>query len=672
MKVRHSLRTPDLKSSLLPFIIVIALASACVYANTLVDDFVYDDRSQVLENRFILDIKYIPKILSGSAWSFEEAPVISNYYRPVMNIIYMLNYYIFGLTPWGFHLVNILFHAGNSVLVFLLTWRLFADKFTSEPVCKSASTSTSTSTSTLTFVVPPFIAALLFAVHPIHTEAVAWVAAVPELSFTFLSLLSFYLFIESSGAFNSKYVFSVLLFFAAAFCKETALTLPIILFCYDYAFGKEKRSIQGIMKRYIPYVVAMGIYLIIRRNALEGFAPHRGNIGFFQSLINVFPLFAQYLQKLLLPFNLNAFYVLHPISSFFELKGIIGVTLTAAFLLIAFFFYRKDRRAFLALLLVVVPLLPVLYIPMLGQNAFAERYLYLPSFGFVLLPALLLKRMWTDATKIAKGLTIAMIIAAGFYSLATINRNTVWKDDYSLFKDTVKKSPDAAIPRERYATALLSRNRVDEAVEQYRIALGLDMFYPVAHANLGIALKGKGLLDEAIKHYQLAVALQPGFPKDHFNLAQALREKGALEMAVAEYQTALLLNPDFVLARFNLGITYEMLGLKNKAAEQYKVLAERRPGDAINEFNRGLDLFNQGLTEEAIEHYLNAVRLNPNFADAHNNLGVAYGTAGSVNKAIEHFQLAVKLNPGNATYLQNLSRAIKLKKHSTRTEGRAE
>jgi hypothetical protein len=195
LSVRNLLCAPDLKSSLLPFVTVIVLISAGVYANTLVNDFVYDDRSQVLENRFILDFRYLPDIFTKSAWSFQSAPVVSNYYRPMMNVIYMPSYYIFGLTSWGFHLGNILFHAGNSILVLLLARRLFADKparlqaekLTSEQVCRPDAVLPLTST----FLAPPFLAALLFAVHPIHTEAVAWVAAVPELSFTL-----FYLFIH--------------------------------------------------------------------------------------------------------------------------------------------------------------------------------------------------------------------------------------------------------------------------------------------------------------------------------------------------------------------------------------------------------------------------------------------------------------------------------------------
>jgi|MudIll2142460700_1097286.scaffolds.fasta_scaffold14192_2 hypothetical protein len=244
----------------------------------------------------------------------------------------------------------------------------------------------------------------------------------------------------------SKHILSVLLFFVAVFCKETALTLPIILFCYDYGFRKERLKTPVILKRYVPYAAVIGIYLVARFHVLEGLAPHQERFGLYQSIINIFPLFAQYLEKLLLPLNLNAFHVLHPISSVLGPRGISGLVVTVAFLLSAFVAFRKSREVFLCQLFMVIPLLPVLYIPVLGQNPFAERYLYLPWFGFVLLTALLQKRSWTDAPKIAGGVTIAFIAMAGLYSLATVERNSVWKDDYSLFEDTVKKSPDAAIP----------------------------------------------------------------------------------------------------------------------------------------------------------------------------------------------------------------------------------
>ena len=138
-----------------------------------------------------------------------------------MHIIYMSIYYVLGLNPWGFHLVSVLFHAGVSVMVFIITSRLLRDL---RPQARVSSTT------------PAFMAALLFAAHPIHTEAVAWAAGLPDLSFTFFYLLSFYLYIrskDSNAPFSIVFFLSIASFFLAALCKEPALTLPLIIAAYD-------------------------------------------------------------------------------------------------------------------------------------------------------------------------------------------------------------------------------------------------------------------------------------------------------------------------------------------------------------------------------------------------------------------------------------------------------
>jgi hypothetical protein len=130
--------------------------------------------------------------------------------------------------------------------------------------------------------------------------------------------------------------------------------------------------------------------MALRFNALGGFSPQepRIKLSTYGYIINVFPLFMQYLEKLLLPINLNAFYVLHPISSIFEPKGILSLIVTAAFVFLVIISLKKNRMVFFSLLVISLPLLPVFYIPAVGENVFTERYLYLPSFGFALLIAL--------------------------------------------------------------------------------------------------------------------------------------------------------------------------------------------------------------------------------------------------------------------------------------------
>ncbi len=172
--------------------VIIVAVSFAVYFNALFNGFVYDDIPQVVENPWITDISHVPDMFSSPVWGFQEE-FSANYYRPLMHVVFMLDFYLFGLVPWGFHMVNILFHCGVSVMVFLVSERLLVagEKGRGAPPLVDSRYTIHGSRSVA------FVAALLFTVHPVHTEAVTWVSGLPEVSFAFFCLLSFYLFVSS-------------------------------------------------------------------------------------------------------------------------------------------------------------------------------------------------------------------------------------------------------------------------------------------------------------------------------------------------------------------------------------------------------------------------------------------------------------------------------------------
>ncbi len=571
----------EISPYMIPIILFISFA---LYFNTLLNEFVIDDIQQVVENPWIKDVKYIPEIFTSGVWAFEGRK--SSYYRPLIYIIYMISFYIFGLKPWGFHLVNVVFHAGVSILVFLLTSQLLK-RFQSPKFTPSHW--------------PPFLTALLFVAHPIHTEPVVWVAGVMDVSFTFFYLISLYLYIQSSGkAFSIKgsYFLSVLSFFLATLCKEPALTLPLIIFAYDYIFEREGLVLTPLLKRYIPYVVVVGIYFALRLNALGGLEPIQMKTGLnsYQYFLNIPILFTQYLEKLLLPIHLNVWHVFNPITSFFTSKAIIALLVTIIFLSFTLRMAQKNKVIFFSLLIITIPLLPCLYIPALGQgieNAFTERYLYLPSLGFVLLLGLLMEWLWLKRPYNFFVVTVIAFVVIGFYSVGTITRNSVWKDSYTLWSDAGKKSPNSAIAIQNLGHGLYLEGRLDEAIEQYEIALRLKPELVDAQMNLGVAYYKKGLLDKAIERYLIALKLEPGFAEAHNNL--------------------------------------------------------------------GLVLMDKSWNDKAIEHYKIALKLKPNFAEAHHNLGAAYGNKGMIDDAIREFEIALKLNPDHPYYQDNLRKAYILK-----------
>jgi tetratricopeptide (TPR) repeat protein len=554
-----------------------------VYCNTLFNGFVYDDNGQIIENRWIKDLNFIPVIFTKSVAGFSVGSAVS-YYRPIMYLIYIFNYHFFGLDPWGYHLVNILLHCVVSILVFMVAAKLL-DKPT---------------VSGTRYVLPPsFIAAILFATHTIHTEAVAWVAAVPDLSYALFYLLSLYLYMRAadndSPLKKPYYVLSIVSFFVAALCKEPALTLPFILFIYDYTCRKAK--ISDLFKRlinYVPYLIVAAVYFVLRWRALGGLAPSvKHEMSAFQYAINVFPLFSDYLGKLLIPINLSALYTFNPISSLFEGKAVFSLSITTLFLGGCVIAYRKNRLVFFGLMVIVVPLLPALYIPGLADSPLAERYLYLPSVGFVLLAGICYS--WT-MSKVPKKAVFSIVLAvAVLYSVGSISRNKVWRDDYSLWSDVVRKNPDSAMAHGNLGYAFYKRGMMDEAIEQYLTGLQINPEIRDAHLNLGAAYTAKNRLDEAMMQYQVELSRDAASFPAHVNLADVYERKGLISQAVEEYRVALRIAPDSARAHSGLGILL-----------------------VIN-----------GQVDEGIGHLEAAVRLAPDNAAYMTNLEKAYGLKGS-------------------------------------------
>lgn len=625
--------------------IIIVLISVAVYFNALSHGFVYDDKMQVVENHWIKDVKYVGDIFSTNTWGF-KGPKISNYYRPFMHVVFMLNYRISGLNPVTFHGVNVLFHAGVSVLVFFLAGTLFKEFW--------SPTSTS-------YLFPSFAAATLFATHPIHTEAVAWVSGLPELSFTFFLILSLYLYIRSESMLKGAYIASVISFLTATFFKETALTLPIILVAYDLSFRKAQYSISDYLKRYAPFVFIAGVYLILRFHVLGAFAPHKHHmeLSSYQYFINVFALFSQYLEKLLLPINLNAFHTFHPISSLFEIKGIISIIVGAAFTGIAFLSWKKNKSVFFCLALVAIPLIPVLYIPGVGENTFAERYLYLPSVGFVLLISLVLMWARVHMPGGAKGFAAIPLVITGIYSIGTINRNKDWKDDYTLYSDMVRKSPDGAIPHANFGNILDERGQIERAIEHYQVAIRFKPDFAEAHNNLGVAYGKKGYLDQAIDQFERVLQFNANDAEAFNNLGLAYALKGSTDKAINQYEHALQVNPYFAQAHDNLGLAYMQKGLTERAIQHFQQAIALYPEFAQAHNNLGLAYAMKGMTDESIDQFRMAVSLKPDYAEAHNNLGVAYGNNGLLDESIRHFETATRLN---RTFGGNLDNAREMKR----------
>ncbi len=542
---------------------IIIIVSIAVYFNALFNGFVSDDIGQVVKNPWITDFKFLTKIFTSEQGISLGANV--NYYRPLGNVINMCSFHLFGLKPWGFHLVNVLFHAGNSMLVFMIALPLLRENYL------SMSGPISTLSDTLSS--RPFIAALLFATLPIHTEAVTWVSGLFDVSFTFFYLLALWLYIRYKEGFRIGYPLSLVSFFAATLCKEPALTLPLILIGYDYAFRTKEDSILAAVKRYVPYFIIAGIYFMLRHNALKApitteYDETYHALSLYQYVINVFPLFTAYLRDLIFPFHLNFWHTFNLIESLFNLRVMLSMAVTVAYILVVFLAWRRNKVIFFCLLFIIVPLLPTFYIKAIAGKPYAERYLYLPSFGFVVLLAMSLDFLKKKMPRYNIVITLITLSVVGLYCTQTITRNSVWKDELTLYTDTVNKNPEPGRPHRLLGEVLMSMGRVYDAIDEYQKALPSDV---IAHQELGSAYINLGRPEQGKKQYQQIIAtleamvrMQPNNALYRNNLGNAYCKTGAYNKGIEQLQVAVRLAPSEPLYRQNLD---NAIALRNSAGK---------------------------------------------------------------------------------------------------------
>jgi Flp pilus assembly protein TadD len=665
---------------------ILVLVSIAVYINTLSNGFVFEDNILILKNTSFRDVRNIPEIFLSDSTGTKGGGG-SNYYRPVMNLLFMADYHIFGLSAWGFHLTNVVLHAVVTILVFFTAFHLLNKPRSlqpsgAEPIRKDfekgykgkAGDGTAPGAYKPYNLKVPFVAALLFATHPIHTVVVAWASGVQELSFAFFYLLSFYFYMRADGLYGKWFLSSVFFFFLAALSKETALSLPVLLFAYDYSLKRftvlplSTGTFTNLVKRYLPYVVVAGIYLILRIHALGGFAPLKGHeeLSGYEHLINITYLFAKYIKMLVLPLNMSASYVaLNPITSLLGWKGITSLVITSAFIIALCLLRNRNRVVFFALLWVAIPLLPVFFLTAIGEFTFAENYLYLPSMGFVIVLSMGLcgiSRLDLLSGR-ATGtfiFTVVLLLTA-LYSYGTVNRNLVWKDGLSLWTDTIEKFPDDHMAHNNLGLAYDNQGRANEAIGEYKEALRLKPDYAKAHNNLGLAYYDMGRMDEAMVEYKKAISLRPGYANAHNNLGIAYYDMGRMDEAIGEYKKAISLRPGYADAHNNLGIAYYDMGRMDEAIGEYKKAISLRPGYANVHNNLGLAYYDMGRMDEAIDEYKKAIKVKPGFAKAHNNLGTAYITQGRIDEAINEYREALRLAPDLTDTRFNLALAYKKK-----------
>jgi len=629
------------RQSVVYFLILVALA-VLPYFNSLRNSFVYDDIDQVLRNPYIRNFHHLREILTSSVWSFMgDFRGSSNYYRPVMSLGYLFCYQLFGPNALGFHLASLLANVGVVLLVFLVTLRMFRSPAVA------------------------LLAACIFALHPIHSEAVDWIAAVTELELAFFYLFTFGFFLASARAAGKcsgpLQIGMAGSFVLALLSKEQALTLPLLAAVYEHFFREDHAETTKVRKfrRYGALWALAAVYLVLRVHYLGGLAPslERSGFGTGELVVSALALIGQYCWKLVWPAELCAYYLfptdvaaLYP----WALGGVVALAISA----LAFVVLRKsNRQAAFGVVWLLATLAPVLNVRWMTSNPFAERYLYLASVGFCWILGWAGVQGWNSLSTRGRRWRVALPLAAGviatLWVIRIVTRNRDWRDNVTFYTATLAVSPDAYYIHNNLGTVYWDQGNIPAAEREWRTALRLAPGSEYALHNLGLVANTQKHYPEAEALFLCALAIRPNYSDAHLDLGKTYEATGRLQEAEAQLRAAENLSPLNVRAHNSLSEFYfDRRQLPEAEAEARRsVEIEPTPQGC---WDLGLVEWLKGNRSGAERAFLDAAALSPSDSRSHFMLGLFYMDSDRTAEAIREYRAGLQLDPNNADAIANL------------------
>jgi Flp pilus assembly protein TadD len=538
--------------------LLVALVAAAASWNVLLNGFVWDDHQNILQNRWVREPERVVEAFSHHLGAFDPS-LRTSYYRPVMHLAFAATNAVAGLRPWAFHLVNLLVHAAMSACVYLLLARWGARAAAAGPGASSRGWDALAS--------GPLVAALLFAVHPIHAQAVAWNAGIVDMSYSLLALAAFLLATYEGPRRAIPLGVAPAVFLAALLAKEPAvMVLPVVALALRGALADPVRRRDALL-RLGALGLAFCAYLPLRVNALGGLMGAGGDrlrVGLEDGAATALVLVGDYLKLMVAPLRLSALRDFEVVPRLLDPRALAALVLVAAFALAAWSLRRHPATPIGAALF-LLPLLPALYVPVLGENAGAERYAYLPSAGAALVLSAAIDALRARGRRFSAAVAVAAPVVLLWATAATLAQNAVWRDDVTLWSDTVVKVPSSAMAHQALGGALLGAGRIPEAVGALARAVELAPGSAESRVNLASALVAAGRVDEGLAAAEDGVRVLPSVAEAHAILGSALAAKGRFAEAVGAYEHALSLNPSLAAVHNGAAIALVELGRKDRA-----------------------------------------------------------------------------------------------------------
>jgi len=624
--------------------LLLALPTIAVYWQIGSFDFTHYDEFFMITNNPVVRAGLT---LDGVRWALTTSWF--EYWHPVTWLSFMLDCELFGLRTGYHHLMNLAFHTANTVLVFLVLYRL------TRAYWRSA------------------IVAALFALHPLHVESVAWAAERKDVLsglFFLLTLWAYARYAEEwktkSSQSNSWYVASLVFFALGLMSKPMLITLPFVLLLLDY-WPLNRLEINTALPRLsekLPFFA-----LTIASTAISYWGVQAGGnilsadaVPWGLRLANVPVSYARYLINMVWPVNLA---ILYPLPNYWPVWQVAGaLALVVGVSVLALVQARSTPYLLVGWFIFLGVLFPTIGLVQAGLQSIADRYTYIPSIGLFLAVVWGLgdcAQKWHQRPPLVGGMVALVLAACGFM---TWRQAAYWRDGLTLWTHCV------AVTSEENVTGVFNRGyalqlegKDDDALKDYRKIIQNQPEHPqanrndylYANLNLGAILVGRGQMAEATNYFQRALQLRPDEPKAHANLGLALRELGDLNGAITQCAEAIRLDPGEFAPFFDMGLALSALGQRKEAIYYLSEALRRNPGAAQLHFHLGSELLRAGEAEPAIASLGEAVRLAPGWPEAHLQLADALTAKGDPTEAAAQYREAIRLKPSLTAAVNNLA-----------------
>lgn len=564
--------------------LILFITSATLYP-TVKNGFTnWDDPQYVIDNLSIRKLS-MENIRSIFVVLDPNRSFVKSLYTPLTLMSYAIEYHFFGLNPYAYHMTNFVLHLLNCIILFYLFLLLTGNIHVS------------------------LIISIFFGIHPLHVESVAWIAERKDVlySFFFLLTLLYYVLYRKSNI-NLYYYISLVLFFLSLLAKPMGITLPLILFFFDYTFFNRNFKKNTVIEK-IPYFIIMFIFvyimviLILDNGKVNKITLYKFNIFYpFYGLVF-------YLWKFLLPVKLA---VIYPIPTGNKLPLIYILSPAIIIILISLIIVsgRYTKKIIFGSFFFFITILPVIKFIPVPPGITADRYTYIPYIGLFYLLGEGFSCLYKKNICSKPFLITILTIITGLMSILSWNRCHVWKDSLTLWNDTLHNYPSS-----------------------------------LAYLNRGIAYADRGESDRALNDFIKTIELEPDYGEAYINRGNIYVIKGEFDKAINDFNRALYLKNDSVEACNNLGLIYDYKQEYEKALDYFTRAIEINKMNGGTYINRGNIYYKTGDYDRAVADYSTALTIDPDLIQAYINRALCYNSTGKYDKAIDDYNQVIKRDP---------------------------